>query len=254
MNKLLLLLFAILLIGCCNQPELLNNGLTKKVNKITEYVIEIKYDSIDKSNQDTIVITERYYNNNDQIMNSLRKTQFDNLEINFVYDNFNKIEKEIVKMLYDSSVSIVDYIYKDSLLYQTKAESKNVEFQYSLTGNYKYHSNKKLKEISISQIYIDLELEDTTLNSIELYKYNMKGVLLENEIDDTKNQTENKKFRYKYKCNGMLAETKEYNQNDSLISTTNYKYESDEFGNWITRKSIENGKTSFIKTRNIEYK
>ena len=79
MNRLLIILFSIFLIGCCNEPKLLNNGLTKSVSQITEYTIKVENDSLNNKVQDTLVITEKKYNENDQIISS---TKFSNKHSN----------------------------------------------------------------------------------------------------------------------------------------------------------------------------
>jgi hypothetical protein len=256
MKKLLLFLLVILFISCCDKTKILNNGLTKNANKITEFIIKIKYDSIKNAIKDTLAITERFYNNKDLIINSKRKMLFGNetesIEIDYKYNKFNKIDKEIVKTSTDSIISVVNYFYKDSLLYQTRSETKNKIFQFKLIGKHNYHLNRKLKEVHISKIYIDLETKDT-INSSELLKYNKAGILIEQEINDSKNKLENRIIKYSYKCNKYLKEESEYNQNDSLISTIKYKYQFDEYGNWIKRNSIKNGKISLTNTRKIEY-
>src|SRR5690554_3332365 len=73
MNRLLILLFSIFLIGCCNEPKLLHNGLTQKAIQITEYTIKVENDSLNNVIQDTLVITEKKYNENDQIISQRSK-------------------------------------------------------------------------------------------------------------------------------------------------------------------------------------
>ena len=93
MNRLIILLLSISLISCCNEPNLLKNGLTKKANKVTIYYIKVEIDSFNKKIQDTISIREKKYNNSDQIVNLFQKTLFDNetLEIDYIYNDLNKI-------------------------------------------------------------------------------------------------------------------------------------------------------------------
>jgi hypothetical protein len=88
MNRFLILLFSITIIGCCNQPELLNNGLTKKANKTTIYFINIRKDSLNNKIQDTVSIIENKYNNNDKISYLIQNPLFTNeqMEIEYIYD------------------------------------------------------------------------------------------------------------------------------------------------------------------------
>ncbi|MCP4054836.1 hypothetical protein [Mesoflavibacter zeaxanthinifaciens] len=255
MNRLLILLFSIFLIGCCNEPKLLNNGLTQKATQITEYTIKVKNDSLNNQIQDTLVITEKKYNENDQIISRHQRNLFadETMDIEFIYNNQKKIKREIVTLSNDSSNFIVDYFYKDTLLLETKSESKNDIFQFKQIGGYKYNSDNKLKESSLKQIYIDVETNDTITNTLEVSKYNDREFVIESKLSDFRKPERNRKTEYKYDC-GILMEIKEFNSKDSLISTTEYKYEFDKFENWTKRKSIENDKLNYIRTREIEYK
>ena len=243
------------MIGCCNKPELLNNNLTKKTNKITDFFIRVKYDSLDKLSQDTVVIIEKYYNKNDQIISRIQRNLFDNgiIKIDMFYNDFNEIQKEIVEMTNDSLKFTVNYFYKDSLLQQSLSESKNNQFRFKQIGTYEHYSNKSLKKSSYLHQYFDVETNDTILNSLEISKYNEKEQLYETKNINKKNPERNSTIKSDYKCS-LLYKEREYNEKDSLISTTKYKYEFDEFGNWIKRKSTKNGKLNYIKIRNIDYK
>jgi len=255
MNRLLIILFSIFLIGCCNEPKLLNNGLTKSVSQITEYTIKVENDSLNNKIQDTLVITEKKYNENDQIISRHQRNLFANetMNIEFTYNNEKKIKREIVTLSNDSSNLVVDYFYKDKLLLETKSESKNDIFQFEQVGSYKYNSDNKLKESSLKQIYIDIESNDTITNTLEISKYNDREFVTESKLSDFKKPERNRKSEYKYDCE-VLMEIKEFNSKDSLISTTEYKYEFDKFENWIKRESFENDKLNYIRTRELKYK
>src|SRR5690554_1118394 len=168
MNRLFILLFSISLIGCCREPKLLNNGLTKSASQITEYTIVVKSDSANNEIRDTLMVRNKLYNNNDQIINLNQKTLFDNekMEIDYSYNELNKIKREVIKMSTDSLPFIVNYIYKDTLLYQSKAivDYPNEKFEQIETYYYR-KNNSKDKSIS-SQIFIDLESSDTIINSV----------------------------------------------------------------------------------------
>jgi len=255
MKKLLILLLSILIIGCCNESKLLKNGLTKKATKITVYYIKIKKDSLNDIVLDTISIREKRYNNNDQIFNLFQKTLFDNetLEIDYSYNDLNKIKTEVVKMSTESSPYKVNYIYKDSLLHQSKSIFENRNFKFEYFETYYYRKNRTKKKISSTQTFVDFESKDTTKNSITDNYYDKNELIERTEttyLDDT---NRNRKSEFKYDC-GILTETKEYNSKDSLISKTEYKYDFDKFENWIRRESYINEEMSYIKTRKIDYK
>jgi hypothetical protein len=233
----------------------LNNGLTQKATQITEYTIKVKKDSLNDKTLDTLIITEKKYNENDQIISRHQRNLFadETMNIEFIYNNQKKIKREIVSLSNDSSNFFVDYIYKDTLLLESKSESKNDIFQFKQIGGYKYNSDNKLNESSLKQIYIDVETNDTITNTLEISKYNDKEFVTESKLTDFEKPERNRNTEYEYDC-GILMEIKEYNSKDSLISTTEYKYVFDKFENWIKRESIENDKLNYIRTREIEYK
>jgi hypothetical protein len=255
MNRFLILLFSIFLIGCCNEPKLLNNGLTKKATKITEYLIKIENDSLNTKVQDTLSIREKKYNNNGQIFNLIQKTLFDDetLEIDYIYDDSNKIKTEIVKMSTDSLPFTVDYVYKDSLLYQSKGIVENSNEKFEQIETYYYRKNGTKEKTVSSQIFIDFESTDTIRNSVSKSYFDKNELIERIETIHYKNPNRNRKTEFNYDC-GTLVKTIEYNYKDSLISINKYKYQLDKFENWIKKESFENDKLNYIQTREIEYK
>jgi hypothetical protein len=255
MNRLLILLFSILFIGCCNEKILLNNGLTKKATKTKVYFIKIERDSLNSEIQDTLSIRENKYNINDQISNLVQITLFNNekLEIDYIYNNSSKIKTEIVKMSNDSLTYTVDYFYKDTLLIKTQSETKNDIFRFKQIGEYEYNTDNTLKQSSLLQQYIDVESNDTITNTIEISKYDKKALVTESELSNYIKPERNRTSKYEYDC-GTLMKIMEFNSKDSLISNTEYKYEFDKFENWIKKESFINEKLNYIQTREIEYK
>jgi len=234
---------------------MLNNGLTKKASKITIYYIKIESDSLNKKVQDTISIREKKYNNNDQIFNLFQKTLFDDetLEIEYIYDNLNNIKTEIVKMSTDSLPFLVNYFYKDSLLYQSKSIVENRDEKFEQIETYYYRKDGTKEKTISSQIFIDLESSDTIRNSVSKSYFDKNELIERIETIRHKNPNRNRRTEFNYDC-GRLSKTLEYNHKDSLISITEYKYQVDKFKNWIRKESIENDKLNFIQIRKIEYK
>jgi hypothetical protein len=255
LNKTLLFIISIIFISCNENPKLFKNGLTKNAKRIDEYAIKVKFDSVNNPIHDTLFFKVRDYNKKGNIIrNKLTMLFYDEcIDVQFVYDSLDRVKKEIVRLHNDSSTFAVNYFYKDSLLRQTISESIKENYQSIQKGKYKYHSNKKLKEILLFQIYIDLEENDTISYTIELDKYNKDGVLVETEFNDFKNKLNNKKYRYKLNNKGMYDETKEFDFNDSLVSTTTAQYLLDKFGNWTEKKSYKNDTLIRINIRKIEY-
>ncbi|MBU2928333.1 hypothetical protein [Winogradskyella psychrotolerans] len=255
MNKLLIFLFSILFIGCCNEKKVLNNGLTKKATKSTVYFIRIKKDSLNKEVKDTLAIRENKYNLNDQISKLIQRTLIDNekMEIDYIYNNFGKIKTEIVKMSNDNSNNTVDYFYKDTLLIKTLSETKNDIFRFKQIGEYEYNSENTLKQSTLLQQYIDSESNDTITNTFEISKYDNKELVTKSELHNYKEPKRNRTSKYEYDC-GILMKIREFNSKDSLISNTEFKYEFDKFENWIKKELFINKELNFIQTREIEYK
>lgn len=255
MNRLFILLFSISLIGCCREPKLLNNGLTKSASQLTEYTILIKRDSVNNKTRDTLMIRNKFYNNNNQIISLHQKTLFDNekVEIEYSYNELKKIKKEVVKMSTETLPFSVDYIYKDTLLYQSKAivNYSNEKFEQIETYYYR-KNNSKSKSVS-SQIFIDLESSDTIRNSVSTTYFNKNEIAIKIETIHKTDLERNRKIVYKYDCQRLIS-LKEFNKNDSLISTLKYEYDLDNFDNWISKKIYKNKKLDKIITREINYK
>ncbi len=255
MNRLLILFFSILLCSCCKDQKLLNNGLTKKVSKITDYTIKVETDTLNRKVQDTLVVTIRKYNENDQIIsrNQWNLIKDETVDIEFVYNEQNKIQKEIVKTSNDSTDFTVNYFYKDTLLVATKSDTKNDSFQIKQIGSYKYSSYNVLQESSLKQIFFDLETNDTIRNTLEVSEYNDLKYVTQITLTDFLNPERNRVTKYDYDCS-ILIRIKEYDSKNSLLLTTEYNYEFDKFKNWIKRESFENNKLKYIQKREIEYK
>ena len=255
MNKLFILLFSISLIGCCREPKLLNNGLTKSASQITEYTILIKLDSTNKEIQDTLMVREKTYNNNDQIINLYQRTLFDNekMEIDYSYNTFKKIEKEVVSMSTDSTPFVVEYTYKDTLLYQAKGIVNYPNEKFEQIETYYYRKNNSKDKSISTQIFIDLESSDTIRNSISTTYFDKNEIATKIETVHKTDSKRNRKIVYEYNCQNLIG-LKEFNGNDSLISTLKYEYDLDKFKNWTSKRIYENGKLDRILTREIKYK
>lgn len=255
MNRLFILLFSILLIGCCREPKLLNNGLTKSASQLTEYTILIKRDSVNNETRDTLMIRNKFYNNNNQIISLHQKTLFDNVkvEIEYSYNELKKIKKEVVKMSTETLPFSVDYIYKDTLLYQSKAIVNYSNEKFEQIETYYYRKNNSKNKSVSSQIFIDLESSDTIRNSVSTAYFNKNEIAIKIETIHKKDLERNRKIVYKYDCQRLIG-LKEFNGNDSLISTLKYEYDLDNFGNWISKKIYNNKKLDKIITREINYK
>ncbi|MGQ1948058.1 hypothetical protein ACT3CD_13260 [Geofilum sp. OHC36d9] len=255
MNRTLLILSLIIILGCSNQPDQFSNGLTKNAKKITEYLINVDIDSLDNMAIDTLTKKELLYNKNGQIIRRVQDFLYndDYLIIDFEYDISKRLKKEIVEIVNDSTTFTVDYFYNGKQLERTKSEFNDNEFLSKQLGKYYYDSNDKLEKSTTLQQFVDLETKDTTGNTYEINKYNDNKQMIESIFCDSLSLDRNRIYKYDYK-DQRLFKTTEYNRHDSLISITLYKYQLDEFGNWIERKSIRNNVMTTLIKREIEYK
>lgn len=201
------------------------------------------------------MVRKKTYNNDDQIINLTQTTLFDNekMEIDYSYNTLKKIEKEVVKMSTDNTPFVVDYIYKDTLLYQAKGIVNYPNEKFEQIETYYYRKdNSKDKSIS-TQIFIDLQSSDTIRNSISTTYFDKNEIATKIETVHKTDSKRNRKIVYEYDCH-KLIELKEFNENDSLISTLEYKYDLDKFDNWVSKRIYESEKLSKIITREIKYK
>ena len=252
-NQIQIIVSILILSGCCQEPKLLKNGLTKEVDKVTEFSVMVYPNSEKNINFDTIAITEKFYNKNNQIDKRIDNLIFDNKinEIDIIYDESKNIKKEIIKTSFDTT--IVNHFYKDGLLHKTSTSTIKPEYKFEQNTIHKYNQNRKLKEILTSQLYVDKRSNDTTLNILEKDKYNKKEQLENSQFINQNNHKESTFKSYKYTC-GRLKSIDNYNYRDSLISITTFDYVFDEHNNWIEMKSKENGVPRIMKLRQINYK
>ena len=255
MNKLQTFIISLLLIGCCGETELPESGLKGEVKMLTEYNVRIIYDSINNPIRDTLSVVKRFYNERNQIIerNQVYTFSDETMDITYEYNRCNRLEKEQVKMSFDSSAVDVDYIYKGSQLDKTISESSRDSITFKQIGLYYYNAEEKLTKITTSQLFIDLKEGDTIKNSLQTDNYNDYEIITESEFKFQKNPSKNNRYKYIYEVDDLIK-TLKYNQNDSLISTTDFEYENDSIGNWVKRKTFENNKLKAFKTWEIIYK
>ena len=255
MNKLLLFTISLLLIGCCGETELPNSELKGNVKMLTEYNIVVKYDSLNNSILDTLSVVKREYNNLNQIIERNQVYTFtdETMDITYEYSRCKKLQKERVKMSFDSNAVDVNYIYKGSQLDKTISESSRDSITFKQIGLYYYNAEEKLTKITTSQLFIDLKEGDTIKNSLQTDNYNEYEIITESEFKFQENPSKNNRYKYIYEVDDLIK-TLKYNQNDTLISTTDFEYEKDSIGNWVKRKTFENNKLKAIKTWEIVYK
>ena len=254
MNKLLLFIFSILIISCSNENKATKNGLRGNVKFVTEYDINVAYDSLNKASIDTLTIIKRTYNNKNQIIkrNQTYTFQEESMTILYEYNSFDELDKERVKMSFTNDTLDVNYIYKGLILEKTIAKSFLDSIEFNHIGLYYYNKNKKLIKNTFSQLAINLKENDTLTNSLQTEYFNEKEILTESTYKYIRKPTENCRYEYFYKSDD-LVKTLEYDQNDSLISTMKFEYKKDKIGNDIKRETFTNNVLIAIKRWKITY-
>lgn len=255
MNKLTFIIVSLLLIGCCGENELPHRGLKGNVKKLTEYKITVKYDSLNKPIRDTLTVARKYYNDKNQIIELNQKFLFadETMDISYEYNRCNRLQKERVKMSFDSTWVNIDYAYRKSLLEKTISKSSRDSIIFNQIGLNQYDDDNKLIESTLSQIFVDLKSGDTIKNSLQIDKYNKSGIITQTEFKFRQDQEKNSRCEYIYNENDLVT-IRDFDKNDSLISTIRFEYIKDNLNNWIERKAFNKNKLNAIKYREIIYK
>lgn len=252
MKPIFCYIFVLIVIsGCGNHSELLGNGLTKSVTEINEYSIKLGDDS---SISDTISHTYKKYNENDKLIQRITKMQFEEgqMEINYFYNSNDQLQKEILNMS-DATELTVNHTYKDSLLYQSKSFVTTEDVKFEGVETYYYNEYGVRQKSMSSQLYIDLTSNDTITNSRTNSYYNTEKLLDSSETIHTGKSNRNRKWKYEYDYLTLIKQ-EVYNQKDSLISSTTYKYKRDKFDNWIEKTAITDGIAKHKIIRELIYK
>ena len=254
MKTIAILSSIILLVSCQEERLILDNGLTKGAHKTSEVLLSIEIDSNGIQLEDTMLIKDKYFNNLDKIIKWKQLTYYDDVstEIDFAYNEFNKVKKESIYMSEDSIKFDILYYFQDSMVKYSTSEFNREDYKFFQKSNYSYTNNRNLEKIVTNSTYILPETSDSILKK-EIEFYSKGEQLIKKEFYNYSNPQEDEYHIYKYK-NKNLASRKEFNYNDSLLSKVEYKYEFDEYSNWIERKSIENDSISYRIIRNIDYR
>jgi len=256
MNKLKIIIILLLFTCCCGDTELLDHGLNGNVKMLTEYNITIKYDSLNSPIRDTLSVTKKYYNDRGQIIernqNIIFPDEIIKMDITYEYNGCNRLQKERVKMSFDSIATEVNYIYKNSVVEKTIAESTRDSIYFKQIGLNQYDANKKLTESSISQIFINLKTVDTIQNSLQIDKYDEDRFLTDSEFKFYKKPNKNYRSEFIYDGDELIT-INDFDRSDSLTLMIRFEYKTDTLSNWVVRKSFENNKLNTIKIRKITY-
>ncbi|WP_121667166.1 hypothetical protein [Mesonia aquimarina] len=256
MNKILLIgICSLFLIGCCHKSVSPKSRLNGNVKKITEHLITNRYNSNDKVIRDTLYITEKLYNQQNQIIELDQDILFDNenMHITYIYDRCGKLKKEHVKMSFQESGFDVFYIYKNSLLHKITTKSIEDSLKFVQMSLNEYDINSKLIKSTTSQTLFNLKSRDTIKNSVQTDFFNEKELIFKSELQYYKNLNQNLTIKNFYKKD-VLVRTEEFDYKDSLITVFHFEYKMDSLSNWISRKKYESDSLRSITTREFLYK
>ena len=248
-----LLLSLCLITGCCSEPILLKNGLTKEVNSVEVTNFIVGQDSLGEKVLDTFSRTTQIYDVNNLIIKRSTFMMFneETMEIEYLYNDLGKLSKEVVTLAADTNE--VDYIYMDTLLSTINSQTSNQEFEHRYVTTYKYDVEGFLNKTSNLELFKDKESGDTTTNRSTIVFYKEKDQIEIVITEDFVNPKKTRKESYKYDC-GKLNAIKEYNGNGNLTKITKFRYVTDKHKNWIRRETEENEKLKFVSIREIEYR
>jgi hypothetical protein len=174
------------------------------------------------------------------------------MDITYEYNACNQLQKERVKMSFDSIWVAIDYFYTKTLLEKTIAKSIRDSINFNQNGFNYYDADKNLTESTLSQTFVDLRNGDTLKNSLEIEEYANNGILTQTEFVFTQKTEKNHCVKYIYEENDLVA-IKDFDKNDSLFSTIRFEYIKDSLNNWIERKAFENNRLLGLKIREIVY-
>lgn len=255
MNKRVLFLIYILFTSCCGKTDIIKSEFNGNVKTLTERMISIRYDSNNNFIKDTLTETKKKYNDKNQILKLSQKILFANetMDIIYTYNRCNKIQKESVKMSFDSTIVVVDYVYENFMLVKSIAKTTKDSVHFEQIGLNEYDENKILIKSSLSQIDIDLKSNDTIKNNLQVNKHDKKGLVMKSHFKFYKDPSKNNKIEYEYDENELIR-MQHFNLKDSLILTSRFEYKKDTLENWIERNFFENNRLKTITTREIIYK
>lgn len=180
MNRIIILIISLVVVGCCSENKHPNNGLNGDVKMLTEHSISIKYDSLNYPIRDTLTIIKKFYNNRNQIIEQNEDILFseEKMDITYEYNRCNSLQKERVKMSFDSTAFEINHLYKNSLREKSISESTRDHMYFKQIGLNEYDSDENVTKSSISQIFVNLKNGDTIKNSVQIDEYNKNGIAI----------------------------------------------------------------------------
>lgn len=216
--------------------------------------MSVTYDSDGKQELDTLTISERFYNGLHKIVLRRQETPRtgDVMEIEYVYNEENRIVKEIVHLLNEGLKSEVKYIYRDTLVHKTEAIVGDDELFIKQTAEYAYYPNNQLRQQLNKTLSVDLTHGDTLTHSIERFSYDQKGTLYESSLNNLNRPSGNHRMEYVYEGD-ELQQLKKYTTTDSLVQQITYTYQFDSHNNWVERKHFENDSLRYLISRKYTY-
>ena len=229
-------------------------GCSQNPKRTIEYNIKVTSNSLGVESQDTIFISKRNFNRENQVDTLLRyypHTKDSIKSIHFYNENDQLVQ--ILGIDYQSeAIDTLKYYYSDTTLSKTVLEIKNKDSRLIRIERFSYDSNDRLVKSLLSEIII-AESNDTVKNTLEEKTYMTANQIKQIRKIDSLNPYNSSKLVYEYK-DELVARVKEYDASDSLIFQGTYEYRFDNQNNWIEQWLYNNDTLIFKKNRELFYK
>lgn len=249
-----LLILILYIVGCANAQESSSKASSNQIRNTTEYVIKVEYDSSDSVRHDTVTVTKKTYNQFDKIEHIAEYFgSGDTMVVKYIYDDNQRLIKEITKISNRDSDMILDYIYEDTLITQGLSSHRSDMTDMTYTMDYKYDINNKLKEITTKHLVKEAATDDTLFSTLQISRYDEHKQVIETETTDYRKPHFSDKRKYLYD-DKVLVESKIYDSSDSLVSKEKFQYKYDQFQNWILMETFVDDKLRYFRTREIQYR
>ena len=270
---------AVLLPTCVSKTvsksDLRNENLNGKISSIAEYSYQainnlgkfekgqrlrehdFEYDKITSYNEQGYKISEKRYNS-DGVLKE---------EYHYTY-NDDGLLQNVINISSDGQKTGTDiYIYQDKVLMEKQMISE-IFPSLNRTIKYKYDSNGRIiEEFGGFVPYISQKKYDDKGNIVELksyrkdmvllwehhYKYNNKGILIEERAASIGDDYIEMVYKYEYDNRLNITKKQIFNINADLEKSLQFSYQYDKHGNWIGKTLIIDGEPKFIIERQISY-
>ena len=241
---------------CNSQNDFSKKGI-KRIN-YTESYTQLLSDG--KQHISIIETLDTVYDEDGQKLSSLRTIYDKSLpksknQTTFYYNNSNLIAYSISHIDNDSIQIKTQYYYNNELLVKKQFDYIRNEKETKFKETYNYNSKDKLSSSNYIyyEKYIDSDIDDFITYVSLKEKYDRKERTVEMDWTGSDKKYKHNRFEYKWKKRKLLKTEKEFDNNNKLISKSQFEYTFDDKNNWIVKQEIRNNVLYKISYREIEY-